>query len=534
MVALTFFLKQSVEPVTETFPDDCVVEVGRGDSDTLTVTRDGDTLRVDVPVASLSERHARVTVDRGVVRVEDLGSRSGTLLRVSPNTPTLLRGDAAWLGPDLAVRVEDGRWALPDALDALDADGLCRWLDASLSPRGLTVDLVDADPRGWRLEGDHRCLRVRHRSTGRTVGSDDHDWVRAVVNRWNARRDTRPSADGWRFAAASPLRARALDHARALAPTRLPVLLVGPPGAGKATLAQDLHDHGPRPDGPFIAVDLELIAPDARDAALFGHGDTPGLVESAHDGTLFLDEVSLLSPAAQVRLLRLLRDGVTARLDTAHPRPARVRVVASTAEDLLDDASGFRHDLYWHLSSLVVRVAPLEPADLDALARAALRARAGASALASPDVDVVLAELSARRWRSGARGLIDALDALVERRRLGDPWRDAWAAVLSALPSTSDPPGRPDRLPMPPNRAGDLLRDLLVLAEARHAPHRPTLARRLGMTFQGVDARLDALDVDPRDVSSLDRRADALVASLRAVLAASPDTRDALLRALDP
>ena len=162
------------------------------------------------------------------------------------------------------------------------------------------------------------------------------------------------------------------------------VLVTGETGTGKGFLAQWLHDHGPRADQPFIAVNCGALPEGIVDSHLFGHergafsdahAATSGLVRAAHGGTLFLDEIGELPHAAQLRLLRLLEEREVQPVGALAPVPVDVRIIAATSRDLeamVDDGT-FRLDLYYRLNVVQLELAPLRrrrreiPALLDAL-----------------------------------------------------------------------------------------------------------------------------------------------------------------------
>ena len=123
----------------------------------------------------------------------------------------------------------------------------------------------------------------------------------------------------------------------------LPVLILGETGSGKEVLAREIHQRSSRADAPFIRVNCGAIAPELLDSEFFGHekgsftGATAqrrGWVERANGGSLFLDEVGELPLAAQVRLLRVLQDGVIQRVGGEDEFQVDVRVIAATHRDL--------------------------------------------------------------------------------------------------------------------------------------------------------------------------------------------------------
>ncbi len=171
----------------------------------------------------------------------------------------------------------------------------------------------------------------------------------------------------------------------------VPVLLLGETGSGKEVIARAIHTRSARAASPFIRVNCGAIPPDLIDSELFGHekgsftgalGTRRGWFERADEGSLFLDEIGELPLAAQVRLLRVLQEGVFERVGGEHAITVDVRIVAATHQDLatmVQDGS-FREDLWYRIAVFPIMLPPLRehPEDLAALAehlarRAAVR-----------------------------------------------------------------------------------------------------------------------------------------------------------------
>jgi DNA-binding NtrC family response regulator len=155
-----------------------------------------------------------------------------------------------------------------------------------------------------------------------------------------------------------------------LARTDTTVLVTGETGAGKELVAEALHDHSPRKDGPFVVLDCGSIPPNLIESELFGHergaftGATAsyaGAFERAHGGTVFLDEIGELPLAMQPKLLRVLERKEVRRVGGAKTIEVDVRIVAATNRDLGVEVNRgrFREDLYYRLAVARVHVPPL-------------------------------------------------------------------------------------------------------------------------------------------------------------------------------
>jgi len=166
---------------------------------------------------------------------------------------------------------------------------------------------------------------------------------------------------------AAPLR-RALEIATQAAPSSATVLVLGESGTGKELLARHIHERSRR-EGPFVGVNLAALPETIVEAELFGHekgaftGATArreGRVALAAGGTLFLDEIGELSPAVQVKLLRVLQEGEYEPIG-GRTQSASFRLVAATNRDLRAavEAGEFREDLYYRLNVIAVTSPPL-------------------------------------------------------------------------------------------------------------------------------------------------------------------------------
>jgi transcriptional regulator with GAF, ATPase, and Fis domain len=168
----------------------------------------------------------------------------------------------------------------------------------------------------------------------------------------------------------NPKLLEALEIAEKAAPTGLPVLIDGESGTGKELMAKVIHANGDRSDRPFISVNCGAIPDNLLESELFGHckgaftgavGDRKGKFESAHSGTIFLDEIGELPLSGQVKLLRVLEAHEIQRVGSDQPIRVDTRVVAATNRNLrkLSDEGRFREDLFYRLGVIHVTLPPL-------------------------------------------------------------------------------------------------------------------------------------------------------------------------------
>jgi transcriptional regulator with GAF, ATPase, and Fis domain len=182
----------------------------------------------------------------------------------------------------------------------------------------------------------------------------------------------------------------ALARAALVAPTGTPVLVTGESGTGKELIARALHELGPNPSGPFVAVNCGALPRELAESELFGHergaftgasARRAGWFEEASGGTLVLDEVGELPLDLQPKLLRVLETGRVRRVGGVGEIAVRVRVVAMTLRDLQGDVARrcFRDDLYYRLAGFCLRLPPLRErrGDIPLLAAHFLREIAG-------------------------------------------------------------------------------------------------------------------------------------------------------------
>lgn len=190
---------------------------------------------------------------------------------------------------------------------------------------------------------------------------------RALTFSREQRRDVvaMPSPDNTEIIGAAPAMQEVFRAIGKLSRSNMTVLINGESGTGKELVAQALHNHSPRSQQPFIALNMAAIPKDLMESELFGHEkgaftgantQRSGRFEQANGGTLFLDEIGDMPADTQTRLLRVLADGQFYRVGGHTPVKVDVRIIAATHQNLeqLVAEQGFREDLYHRLN--VIRV----------------------------------------------------------------------------------------------------------------------------------------------------------------------------------
>jgi two-component system nitrogen regulation response regulator GlnG len=207
-----------------------------------------------------------------------------------------------------------------------------------------------------------------------------------------------------------------------LAGSSMTVLITGESGTGKELIAQALHEHSPRANKPFVALNTSAIAAELLESELFGHEKGAftgadarriGRFEQANGGTLFLDEIGDMSPALQTRLLRVLAESEFYRVGGQSSIQVDVRVIAATNQDLARAVkeSRFREDLYHRLNVIRINSPPLRQRRADIplllnhyLAEAAKELEAPAKTIDADAIDV----LQGYDWPGNVRQLVNA------------------------------------------------------------------------------------------------------------------------------
>lgn len=176
----------------------------------------------------------------------------------------------------------------------------------------------------------------------------------------------------------SPVMAKVFDTIRRVAVSDISILIVGESGTGKELVARAIHRQSHRKDGPFIAINCGAIPDTLLESELFGHEkgaftgahlQRRGRIESAEGGTLFLDEIGEITPALQVKLLRVLQERSVERVGGRVEIPVDTRVLAATNLDLQQAMKDgrFREDLYYRLNTVTIPVPPLRERGADIL-----------------------------------------------------------------------------------------------------------------------------------------------------------------------
>ena len=312
----------------------------------------------------------------------------------------------------------------------------------------------------------------------------------------------------------------ALAIAAKAARARVPVLIDGESGVGKAVVAEAIHNASPRSRKPMIAVNCGAIPANLIESELFGHekGAFTGAFErkigkliDADGGTLFLDEVGELPPEAQAKLVALMESGEALAIGARHPREVDVRIIAATNHGLAEavEAGSFREDLYYRLATVHVTIPPLRERveDVPALARHLLTRITKAPGLRPIGItDEALRLLGGYDWPGNVRQLGNALF----RAAVLCDGAALTAQDFPQVAALKDQRNAPDRGGALPSGGGvtlfradgnlrqleEIEADVIRLAIGHYRGRMTEVARRLGIGRSTLYRKLGELGID--------------------------------------
>jgi len=306
-----------------------------------------------------------------------------------------------------------------------------------------------------------------------------------------------------------------LETVASVATSRIPIILHGETGTGKEVLAQLIHESGPRKGRRIVRVNCGAIPKDLVANTLFGHErgaftgalqQQKGVFEEADGGTVFLDEIGELPPAAQASLLRVLEVGAFSRVGSNRELQVDVRIVAATHRDLeaMAEEGTFRSDLYYRLSGVVIELPPLRERqdEIEPLSRRFLHAANKANGRRAEGISPeALALLKAYSWPGNVRELRNVIEraVVVTQGALIGP-EDLPARVRTGGRSPEARPGQASALETPePEQAREKVHqfEARMLQEALAASgwNRAEAARKLGIPVRTLSYRLKVLGV---------------------------------------
>ncbi|MCW8107050.1 PEP-CTERM-box response regulator transcription factor [Alteromonas ponticola] len=216
-------------------------------------------------------------------------------------------------------------------------------------------------------------------------------------------------------------------RAEKIAGTDISTLLLGESGTGKEVFARSIHEHSPRKEKPFVAINCASIPENLLESELFGYEKgaftganktTLGKIEMAHGGTLFLDEIGDMPIGLQAKMLRFLQERVIERVGGRNEIPVDIRVICATHRDLqgMVKEESFREDLYYRIGEIPIFIPPLRDREQDVLllARTFLNQyREEFNAKAKSFSEGAIQAMMAHKWPGNIRELQNKLKSAV-------------------------------------------------------------------------------------------------------------------------
>jgi two-component system, NtrC family, response regulator AtoC len=305
---------------------------------------------------------------------------------------------------------------------------------------------------------------------------------------------------------ASASMAKVIELVEKVAPTHLSVLLQGETGVGKDIIATELHQRSPRAKGPFVRVNCAAIPETLLESELFGHekgsftgaiAQRKGLFETAHGGTIFLDEIGEMSTATQAKLLRVLEGRCIVRVGGVEEISVDARVITATHRNLeaMVSLGSFRQDLMFRLNTFTIQIPSLRERRDDILLMAEIflkefsQGRAASPRTISPEAACLL---MAHEWSGNVRELKNVMErasVLIEGSvLLPEHLPEKLAKLAEALSALLTPPAQGLVLH---NEVAQVERETLVRALESCGGNRTHAAERLGISRRALLYKID-------------------------------------------
>ena len=263
--------------------------------------------------------------------------------------------------PEVVRIIISGFTDAGDLVEAINRGGIYQYISKPWHPDKLLLKLRNAIDL-FHLQRQNALLAAELKLRPETVSQDVAQKRRELQQRFDWDQGIVRGEDSCMNAVC--------ELVRQVAPYDVSVLVSGESGTGKELCARALHYNSLRRDGPFVAENCGAMPDELLESELFGHKrgaftgaseDRVGLFELADGGTVFLDEIGEISPAFQVKLLRVLQEGEIRPLGSNKRRKVDVRVVTATNRDLETEVRNgrFREDLYYRLATFTIELPPL-------------------------------------------------------------------------------------------------------------------------------------------------------------------------------
>ncbi len=293
---------------------------------------------------------------------------------------------------------------------------------------------------------------------------------------------------------------------RKVAPTDASVLIHGESGVGKELVAKAIHEMSSRRLAPLVVLNCAAVPAELIETELFGHkkgsftgavSDHKGVFGSAHNATLFLDEIEAMAPAMQVKLLRAIQEGEIRRVGDNVSQQVDVRLITATNSDLnvLMAKGTFREDLYYRINVFPVHISPLRERveDIPLLIRHFLEQMAKRSGKRVKGVDPIAMDLLTRYpWPGNIRELENEIERahIITGEGASISVRCISPKITQALQKAAEPPEHLQKPLTLKDATEQLEQEMITKALERFGGNKTAAARQLGLSRQGLFNKL--------------------------------------------
>ncbi|MEZ5900008.1 MAG: sigma-54 dependent transcriptional regulator [Hyphomicrobiaceae bacterium] len=404
--------------------------------------------------------------------------------------------------PDIVRMIISGYTDSEDIIRSINEAGIYQYVTKPWQPENLILTLKNAT-KLFELQRQNELLAVELKMSTERAESVLDERRHGLKSRFQ--RD-----DGIVRCPDSPMN-EVCDRVSRIAPYDISVLVTGESGTGKELIARSLHYNSLRWNKPFVVENCAAMPSELLESELFGHkrgaftgavGDHIGLFQRADGGTVFLDEIGEVSPAFQVKLLRVLQEGEMRPVGSRQTHKVDIRVIAATNKDLEAEVrSGrFREDLYYRLSAVTVHVPALRDRrrDIPILARVLLeRAQKQLGKMVHGLSNEAISCMMAYHWPGNVRELQNEIQQLLvmapDKVEIGADLLSS--RILRAAPQDEDDDDDVDLFgsldgtlrERVENVEARLIRETLI----RHRWNKSRAAKELGLSRVGLRSKLE-------------------------------------------
>jgi len=411
----------------------------------------------------------------------------------------------------------DAAWEKLGNADWLKQRGICGFSGAPITFKGEVLGLTAAYLREYPLNETRPWGQIFANQIGAAIANarafEEIQRLKAQLEQQNAylqEEVVEARAFGDLVGQSSALR-QIVSQIDLVAPTEASVLVLGETGTGKELVAREIHRRSQRKDKPLIRVNCASIPKELFESEFFGHvrgaftgaiKDRAGRFETAHGGTIFLDEIGEVTLEMQSKLLRVLQEKRYERVGDDRTRVAEVRIIAATNRDLKNEAAAgrFREDLFYRLNVFPIQVTPLRDRidDVPLLAKHFVELSTRELKCAKPRLTKAgVAKLQNYDWPGNVRELRNVIERAVILARGGSLDFD--------LPTAAQAPPLPRPASLPANgENGAHESEILTEAELERRERDNLVAAltKANWKIKGADGASELLGVKPTTLLS--------------------------------